>query len=94
MAERAAHLHLISPSASPEETAAIVAAIERFMRATAPAPVAAEERPDPWTRAAILEGAMHEDRSLSSAWGGLDPSGWTAIGRKPRSGVPVAWINT
>jgi hypothetical protein len=60
MAERAPHLQLIPLSASPEEAAAIVAAVERFMRDTAPA-VSPEPEPDPWRRAAILEGVSRED---------------------------------
>jgi hypothetical protein len=60
MAERAAHLHLIPPSASPEEAAAIVAALERFVRATAPASTAPAEAPDAWRRAAMLEGVRRE----------------------------------
>jgi hypothetical protein len=54
------HLQLIAPSASPEEAAAIVAALERFRRATAPSP-AHGQAPDPWLRAAILEGVTRED---------------------------------
>jgi hypothetical protein len=46
---------------SPEEAAAIVAAIERFMRATAPGPAPALSDPDPWLRAAILEGVARAD---------------------------------
>jgi hypothetical protein len=49
----------ISPAASAEEAAAIVAAIERFMRSTAPA-AAGGEPPEPWRRAAILEGIERE----------------------------------
>ncbi|HYM55627.1 MAG TPA: acyl-CoA carboxylase subunit epsilon [Solirubrobacteraceae bacterium] len=56
MSEDGPHLRLIAPSASPEEAAAIVAALERFMRATAPPPAAVEEPRDPWRRAAVLEG--------------------------------------
>jgi hypothetical protein len=48
-------------TASPEQAAAIVAAIEQFMRATTPLPVSSEERPDPWVRAAILEGVARGD---------------------------------
>ena len=51
---------MIAPSASPEQAAAIAAAIERFRRATAqpgPAPAPAT---DPWLRAAILEGVSRE----------------------------------
>jgi hypothetical protein len=47
--------------ASPEQAAAIVAALERFMRATAPRRISDAERPDPWVRAAILEGVERED---------------------------------
>jgi hypothetical protein len=50
-------------SATPEEAAAIVAAIERFMRASAPTPAPAPGGPDPWLRAAILEGVAREDSS-------------------------------
>jgi hypothetical protein len=50
-------LQAIPSSASPEEAAAIVAALERFMRATAapagPPPVHAL---DGWRRTALLEG--------------------------------------
>jgi hypothetical protein len=59
MAERAAHLHLIPPSASPEEAAAIVAALESFVRATA-ASTAPAQAPDAWRRAAMLEGMRGE----------------------------------
>jgi hypothetical protein len=64
MAERASHLQLIPPSASPEEAAAIVAALERFLRDTAPA-VSPQPAPDPWHRAAILEGVSTEDQGDS-----------------------------
>jgi hypothetical protein len=50
------HLHAIPSSASPEEAAAIVAALERFMRATAPPPSQPASAPDGWQRAAIQEG--------------------------------------
>jgi hypothetical protein len=53
-------LKLIAPSASPEEAAAVVAALERFMRATAPALAPAEEPVDPWHRAALIEGVDRE----------------------------------
>jgi hypothetical protein len=62
-------LKLIAPSASAEEAAAIVAALERFMRATAPTPVPAAEGPEPWTRTAILEGASRHP-------GPDDPDPW------------------
>jgi hypothetical protein len=42
--------------ASPEEAAAIAAAIEQFMRDTAPALSAREPHMSPWLRAGLLEG--------------------------------------
>ncbi len=53
---RRPQLELIAPAASPEEAAAVVAALEQFMRATAPVTVSDSERLDPWTRAALIEG--------------------------------------
>jgi hypothetical protein len=43
--------------ASPEEAAAIAAAIEQFIRDTAPPPAEPEPRLSPWLRAGLLEGA-------------------------------------
>jgi hypothetical protein len=60
MPHRRPELKLIAPSASPEEAAAIVAALERFIRDTAPG-APPEPTPDPWHRAAILEGVSRED---------------------------------
>lgn len=62
------HLRAIPTSASPEEAAAIVAALEHFMRATAPpASAPPANSPDDWRRAALLEGISrgpeHEDVS-------------------------------
>ena len=57
---------------SPEEAAAIVAAIERFMRATAPGPPPPANGLDPWLRAAILEGVEREAQGeLRDPWIGL-----------------------
>jgi hypothetical protein len=56
MANRRPQLKLIAPSASPAEAAAIVAALERFKRDTAPRMAAPVESMDGWTRAAMLEG--------------------------------------
>jgi len=42
--------------ASPEEAAAIAAAIEQFMRDTAPAPGQGEPALSAWLRAGLLEG--------------------------------------
>jgi hypothetical protein len=73
MVNRRPRLKLIAPSASPAEAAAIVAALERFMRDTAPplaAPAPARNR---WLRAARLEGVGHAPHA-ASAWG--DPHPW------------------
>jgi hypothetical protein len=48
-------LELRGSSASPEEAAALMAAVEQFLRDTAPPPAPAEEPPSPWIRAARLE---------------------------------------
>jgi hypothetical protein len=53
-------LELITESASSEEAAAVVAALERFIRATAPSVGPAADPTDPWRRAAILDGVERE----------------------------------
>lgn len=47
----------LSPSASPDEAAAIAAAIARFDAETAPTATDEEEAVSPWQRAALVEGA-------------------------------------
>ena len=57
MPDSGPQLQLIAPDASPEEAAAIVAALERFMRATAaPAGPPPASSLDGWRRTALLEG--------------------------------------
>jgi hypothetical protein len=62
-------LRIVAPAASPQEAAAVVAALERFMRDTAPTPA---PRPTPghppWARAALLEGTGHA-ADATSPWG-------------------------
>jgi len=57
---RRPQLRIVAPAASPEEAAAVVAALARFMRETAPtvAPAPADGLA-PWARAALLEGTGH-----------------------------------
>jgi hypothetical protein len=63
------HLQLIAPSPSAEEAAAIVAAIERFMRATAAPARGRVQAPDGWRRAAILEGVERgREDDLPDPW--------------------------
>ena len=49
-------LTIVAPNASPEEAAAVVAALERFMRETAPPPASPELKANPWQQAALAEG--------------------------------------
>ena len=70
---RRPQLRIVDPPASPEEAAAIVAAIERFMRETAPPLAAAAPPRNPWQRAALLEGTGREPDE-PSPWG--DPVPW------------------
>jgi hypothetical protein len=57
-------MKLIAPDASPEEAAAVAAALERFMRDTAPTPVPPPATRDPWILAAMLEGVGRDDEAL------------------------------
>jgi hypothetical protein len=60
-------IELSGSAASPEEAAAIAAAIEQFLRDTAPPP-AAGPRVSPWLRAGMLEGTRR-DPAGPSPWG-------------------------
>jgi hypothetical protein len=60
MVNRRPKLELIAPAASPAEAAAVVAALERFMRDTAPRIAPSPESVDPWLRAAMLEGVARD----------------------------------
>jgi hypothetical protein len=51
---RRPRLELRGTSATPEEAAAVMAAVEQFLRDTAPPP-AAEQRESPWIAAARRE---------------------------------------
>ncbi|MEY2515592.1 MAG: hypothetical protein QOJ89_2950 [bacterium] len=57
---RRPQLRIVAPAASPEEAAAVVAALERYMRETAP--MRAPARPpgsSPWARSGLLEATGH-----------------------------------
>ncbi|MGH2865915.1 MAG: hypothetical protein ACRDJX_11805 [Solirubrobacteraceae bacterium] len=64
-------------AASPEEAAAIVSAIERFMRATAAPPSTASAPPaDGWRAAALLDGVSGDPWATTAAgegWLGATP---------------------
>jgi hypothetical protein len=69
MANRRPRLELIAPSASPEEAAAVVAALECFMRATAPVPAPPAEQLTGWVRAARIEAVCRESETdLPDPW--------------------------
>lgn len=70
---RRPQLQIVAPGASPEEAAAVVAALEQFMRDTAPPPAPAAPRRDPWVRAARLESAGYAAEGLAP-WG--DDHAW------------------
>ena len=65
---RRPRLELHGSSATPEEAAAVIAAIEQFLRDTAPPPAPTEPDPlSPWVRAALAEGVEREPHHLG--WG-------------------------
>jgi hypothetical protein len=61
-------------AASPEEAAAIAAAIEQFLRDTAPAPATDGPRLSAWLRAGMYENAGL-DPAGPSPWGDGEPWG-------------------
>ena len=62
---RRPHLTLLGHSATPEEAAAVVAAIEQFLRDTAPAAAPTDEPPSGWIVAARREAV---DRDPGFGW--------------------------
>lgn len=61
-------------AATPEEAAAIAAAIEQFLRDTAPPPAPAARAPSRWLRAGLYESAGL-DPANASPWGDGEPWG-------------------
>jgi hypothetical protein len=64
--KRRPSIRIEAATASPEEGAAIAAAIEHFLIETAPAPEAAA-KPNPWQQAALREGIAARQ---------VQPTGW------------------
>ena len=60
MVNRRPKLTIVAPDASPEEAAAVVAALERFMRETAPPPAPPAAKRNPWQQAGLREGVIRE----------------------------------
>jgi hypothetical protein len=69
------HIEVRQP-ASPEEAAAIAAAIEQFMRDTAPPPAPAGRAMSPWLRAGLYAGTGR-DPAGPSPWG--EPERWGTV---------------
>jgi hypothetical protein len=67
-------IELSGGSASPEEAAAIAAAIEQFLRDTAPPPAAGGPGVSPWLRAGLFEGTKRATAG-PSPWGDREPWG-------------------
>jgi hypothetical protein len=65
---RRPQLSIVAPGASPEEAAAVVAALEQFMRATAPAAAPAAPAVDPWQRAALHEVVLRDPQQQRFPW--------------------------
>ena len=59
---RRTRLSLQGWSATPEEAAAVVAAVEQFLRDAAPPAAPPAPEPSHWARAARLEGVEREPR--------------------------------
>ena len=53
-------LELRGSAATAEEAAAVIAAVERFLRDTAPPPAPVETPPSPWVTAALREGVNRD----------------------------------
>jgi hypothetical protein len=67
---RRPELSIVAPDASPEEAAAVVAALERFMRETAPRWAGSDSsapRRNPWLKAALHEGVARSPE-LPAPW--------------------------
>lgn len=73
MADRRTQLQIVAPAASEEEAAALVAALEQFLRDTAPTPAPAARR-SAWARASLLEATGHGpgEGAAWDAWGRAD----------------------
>jgi hypothetical protein len=59
---RRPRLELRGASATPEEAAAVMAAVEQFLRDTAPPPAPEAPQVSPWIRAARLEAVDREPK--------------------------------
>ena len=65
---RRPQLEIVAPDASPEEAAAVVAALTQFMRAAPPLVAEPPSTPSEWARAALSEGVLRQPDEAPS-WG-------------------------
>ena len=63
MPNRRPQLELVAPGATPQEAAAVVAALERFMRDTAPVVAPAPPPVNRWLRSARREAVERDPRA-------------------------------
>ncbi|MGZ4191269.1 MAG: hypothetical protein ACXVR1_01850 [Solirubrobacteraceae bacterium] len=61
---RRPQLSIVAPGASAEEAAAVVAALDRFMRETAPRSTPSHDERNPWQQAALREGVARQPELL------------------------------
>ncbi len=73
MPNRRPKLEILGATASPEEAAAVAAAIEQFLRDTTPPAAPPAPAHNPWQRAALLE-ATGREPDAPTPWG--DPHPW------------------
>jgi hypothetical protein len=69
---RRPQIEIRQAAASPEEAAAIAAAVEQFLRDTAPPPAPPETGMSPWLEAGLLEGTGREP-GRGAPWGKISP---------------------
>ena len=67
MVNRRPQLSIVAPDASPDEAAAVIAAVEQFMRDTAPPREPSPTEISPWLRAALEDGVDREP-PLRAPW--------------------------
>ena len=102
MPNRRPQLEIVAPSASPEEAAAVVAALEQFLRDFAPVIVEAAPQANPWQRAALLEAtgrepdapvALGRPGSLGQASGARAPTRHVCVRHQKVSNRPTPSVD-
>jgi hypothetical protein len=68
-------IEMVTPAATPEEAAAVTAAIEQFLAETAPAPETGGPWMNPWQRAALTEGVRAKEAVVEHFSQSRSPTG-------------------